>query len=381
MTAALGRVAVLGGGLIGGSIAAAARAAGGVHVVLTDRDGTARRVAAERGLADEVVDRVEDAARDADLVVVAVPPEAVPEVVVDASSVAPDRAILTDVGSVKSNLTLDVESRLRAIGGDPGRFVGGHPMAGSERHGPGAATGTLFQGATWILTPTEATRSDALTVVSRFVGRLGANVLVLRPDEHDRLVAVASHLPHAVASTLAQVAADTVERTGDAVLAVAAGGFRDTTRIAAADPDLWVGILRGNRDAVLTALRAYGDRLEGLTSAIAEDRWDDVAAGLERAAVARRRLAPKERVTRWVDLVIALDDEPGALALAATALGTAGVNVEDLAMRHATARRGGALVVRIAADAIDAANTALAQAGLAARVEVTEDVAGDRPSS
>lgn len=245
-------------------------------------------------------------------------------------------------------------------------------MAGSETSGPDAADGKLFQGATWALTPTEATHDDALQRLSGFVSALGARVLVVSPQRHDELVAIVSHLPQVVASCLADVAADAVASSGQAVLALAGGGFRDTTRIAASDADLWLGILEGNRGPVLEAVTAYRRRLDELAAALEGGDSASLRSQLARASAARRQLVSKEGPREVVDLVVALEDRPGALADATGALGEAGVNVEDLAMRHAAEGERGALLVRV--DAISAARglDALHAQGLAAHLERDE---------
>jgi prephenate dehydrogenase len=199
--------------------------------------------------------------------------------------------------------------------------------------------------------------------------RFGARVLALPPEQHDELVAIVSHLPQVAASALADVAADVVAASGEVVLAVAGGGFRDTTRIAASDPDLWLPILAGNRTAVLEALDHYRARLDEIRAAVAADDAVALRRVLDRAARARRRLVPKEQAVEVVDLVVPLADRPGALAAAATALGAAAVNVEDVSMRHAEAGDRGVLLVRVAADAAEAGRVALQAAGLVAHVE------------
>lgn len=364
------RVAVLGAGLVGGSIALAARAAGAAvtEVVVTDVDAAVRARARELGW-PRVADRVEDAVTGADLVVAAVPTRAVAEVLVVAAAAAPPGALLTDAASLKAVTTAEVTARLTALDLDPSRFVGGHPMAGSERSGPDAADPQLFQGATWVLTPTAATADLTLTRVAAFLRHLGARVVALAPERHDELVAVVSHLPQVVASTLAAVAADAIEATGDAVLAVAGGGFRDTTRIAASDPSLWIPILSGNRDAVLDALDAYGATLARVRAAVAGQRWEELEALLARASAARQRLVPKATPTAVADVVVPLDDRPGQLATATTALGAAGINVEDLAMRHAGDGGRGALLLQVATADRERAVAVLQAAGLAVHVE------------
>jgi prephenate dehydrogenase len=367
------RIAVVGAGLVGGSVAAAARAAG-ASVALTDRDAAVRARADAAGLADRVADDVPSAVRDADLVVVAVPATVAADVIVEVAGHARPDALLTDVASLKGDLVPTVERRLAAADLGPGRFVGGHPMAGSERSGPEAADAHLFQGATWVLTPTPTTEPETLTRVSAVLRDLGARVLALDPDLHDQLVAVTSHLPQVAASAIADVAAETTSRLGEAVLAVAGGGFRDTTRIAASDPGLWVGILGGNRDAVVEALDALRDRLLVVRDALAAADDGPVRDLLTRASTARRGLVRDDLAAATVDLVVALDDRPGALATATKALGEAGINVADLGMRHASAGDRGALLVRVAAAAEDRARVALDTVGLDVHTE-----AGERP--
>jgi prephenate dehydrogenase len=334
-----------------------------------DADPDVRARLAALGVATEVTDTLAGAVRGAELVVVATPAPTVPAVVEAVAQVAAPGAFLTDVASLKHDLTLDVESRLRSNERDPSRFVGGHPMAGSERSGPDAADASLFQGATWVLTPTEATGDDALHGVSAFLRHLGARVLVLPADRHDELVALVSHLPQVVASTLADVAGEAVDTTGEAVLALAGGGFRDTTRIAASDPALWLGILRGNRAAVLEVLDRFRDRLHEVHVALASEDWGQLERVLTAGSAARRRLVSKGEDLEVVDLVVALDDRPGVLAAVTTALGEAGINIEDLAMRHAADATRGALLLRIELAASDRALEIVHDRGFAAHLE------------
>jgi prephenate dehydrogenase len=362
-------VTIVGVGLVGGSVALAARAAGVDRVTVYDADADVRARLTALGIGTEVAATLAEAVRGADLVVIATPAPTVPAVVEAVAQEAEPHAFLTDAASLKYDLTVDVESRLRAIGVDPGRFVGGHPMAGSERSGPDAADASLFQGATWVLTPSDATGDEALHGVSAFLQHLGARVLVLPADRHDELVALVSHLPQVVASTLADVAGTAVETTGEAVLALAGGGFRDTTRIAASDPGLWLGILRGNRAAVLEALDRFRDRLEEVRAALASEDWDSLEEVLAAGSAARRRLVSKGEELTVVDLVVALDDRPGSLAAVTTALGEAGINIEDLAMRHAADVPRGALLLRIEVGAATRALDVVHERGFAAHVE------------
>lgn len=369
MSTDINRLVVVGAGLVGGSIALAAREAGIRQVVLTDTSTQVCARASELELAHRVVENLADAVTDAEVVIAAVPTSAVAQVLEAVAAAAPADAILTDAASLKAAVTAEVEQRLHASGRDPSRFVGGHPMAGSEHSGPDAADPQLFQGATWVLTPTARTADDVLARLSGLVHRLGARVVALPPERHDELVAIVSHLPQIAASTLANVAADAIDTTGDTVLTVSGGGFRDTTRIAASDPELWIGILEGNRDAVLDAVSSFRDGLERVTHALDAGDWSALRSMLARASAARRRLVPKTAAEHVVDIVVPLDDRPGQLAAATTALGEAGINIEDLAMRHAADGGRGALQVRVAQTAALAAVDVLADAGLSAHVE------------
>lgn len=362
---ALRRVAVVGGGLIGASFALASRALEGIEdVAVWDRDAATREAASGLGL--RVASDLAGTVRDADLVLVAVPVPAIAEVVVQVDAVLTSPAILTDTGSVKSRVVLEVEgSPLRFV-----RFIAGHPMAGSERSGIDAADGKLFQGASWMLTPTPTSDPGAFEAVGAHLRRIGARVLAVSPELHDRVVAVASHLPQTIASTLMVQAADVADDLGDAVLSVAGGGFRDVTRIAASEPELWVGILLENRAAVLEALDDYAGRLHQVRELLAAADGAALRRWLADGRTARRRLPEKATVSDLVDLVVAVADAPGALATVTTALGEAGVNIEDLSMRHASSGDRGALVVAVdGREAADRALRLLAERGVHAHVE------------
>lgn len=348
-------VAVVGCGLIGASFARASQLAPGVErVTTTDRSAHVRQRARHLGIGTTVVDDVTIAVADADLVVLAIPLDAIPGVAAQILPCMKTQAILTDTGSLKLRSTAEVEALLGSFhvrSGVAVRYIGGHPMAGSERSGIDAADGTIFQGATWLLTPTAGSDDDAFHALATHLRTIGARVLALTPEGHDRLVAVASHLPQLLSSTLMDEAADVARTAGDAVLAITGGGFRDVTRLAGSDPDLWVGIVSGNERAVLAAIDAFAARLGDLRRAIAGQQWDELRRFLERARAARSGLPSKAQVTSVTDVVVPLADRPGMLAEVTTALGAAGVNIEDLSMRHASDGTRGALLVSVASGA------------------------------
>jgi prephenate dehydrogenase len=333
------RVAILGTGLIGGSIALGLRGRVIDEVVGYDRDPGALSAAAEA--LTERVDRPEEVVAGADVVVLATPVDQMVPLCARLAGRVPGGAAVTDVGSAKVEAVAAGEA---AFGS---RFIGGHPMAGSERHGFAAADGRLFEGAPWILTPTPATSSESYSTVADLVARLGAQPVAVPPAVHDALVARLSHVPQLTASALVEVAAGGQDR--EALLGLAAGGFRDVTRIAASNPELWVAILQANRKAVLEALEGLRDRLGEVGDMIARDRWDELLAWLGAARRARIELFAKpDYGGEPVALHLMVPDRPGVLAEVTTAAGELGANLEDIEIFHSTEGGGGRLELVVA---------------------------------
>ncbi len=360
-----GRVAVLGTGLIGGSVGLAL-AARGFDVVGFDHDESRLTRAKQLGAITEVAATLDDAVAGAELVIVAVPVGAIAGTVVAALDAG--AAVVTDVGSVKAPVVLEVE---RARPDSSARFVGGHPMAGSEQEGVDGADATLFVGATWTLTPTTNTDERAYTLVLRVVRDLGAEVVTVTPSHHDELVALVSHVPQLAASTLMNVATAN-EDDRRTMLRLAAGGFRDMTRIAAGHPGIWPDILATNRDAVLAALDTYVDALMRAREIVASGARDDVLSLLERARAARRNLpVGASMATDLVELRVPVPDRPGVLAEVTTLAGRLGVNVADVEIAHSLEGGRGVIVLVVAANDADAYESGLRDLGYhASRTEL-----------
>lgn len=337
------RVAILGTGLIGGSIGLGARRAS-IQVVGYDADDGALDAALQKGAITTAAGTPEEAVRDADLVMLATPVDRIPDMCSRLAEAVPPGAVVSDVGSVKEHV---VERGVEAFGP---RFVGGHPMAGSERHGIDAATPDLFDGAWWILTPTQEMSLEAYSRVSDLVFTLGARPVALAPSIHDALVARVSHVPQLAASAIVEVAA--AAGTKDALLGLAGAGFRDVTRIAASDPSLWVAIVRANALSVLEGLSGLEARISSITDMIGGERWDDLHAFMARARAARLELFAKPVYTgEPVALTMMIPDRPGVLAEVTTAAGDLGANIEDLRIIHSTEGGGGRLELVIAGEA------------------------------
>lgn len=255
-----GTVAIIGVGLIGGSLGMALKARRlAARVVGIGRNSERLEQAIRLGAVDEATTNLNRGLADADLVVLCTAVGNILETLPGVLRGVRPGAVVTDVGSTKTQIVA------RSAGA--AHFVGSHPMAGSERTGVEAATPLLFQEATWALTPTDATAPRALHTVRTLAQEIGAATLVLPPETHDALVAVTSHLPHVLASALMRQASDARASTPE-IQRLAAGSFADMTRVAAASPDIWRDICLSNRDAVLAALDAYRAQLDFLQSAV-----------------------------------------------------------------------------------------------------------------
>ena len=280
------RIAILGPGLIGGSIALALRRAGGSHVTLWARRPEAVGEIIVAGCADTATPDLAAAVKDADLAVLCVPVGAMGALARAIAPVIRDDCVITDVGSVKG----PVLAELRPIFRERGRFVGSHPMAGSELAGFAAARANLFDGATCIVTPEADADDAALAMVCDFWQSIGCRVVELPASEHDECVALVSHLPHLLAATLVNTVA---ARNGHA-FRVVGPGFRDTTRVAAGPPAMWREILRENSAAVLPAIDALIAKLAEFRQTLASDGDGDGRETHDLLAAAR---ATRDRIT------------------------------------------------------------------------------------
>jgi prephenate dehydrogenase len=274
-------LAVIGVGLLGGSVAKAARQGGlARRIVGIGRDAGRLQPALDDGTLDLAVTDLDAGVRDADFVLLAAPVLTIEGLLERVWRAAPVGAVVTDVGSTKRNIVRAAE---RLAAGRPLAFVGSHPMAGSEQAGYRVARSDLFRGATVVVTPTEATELAALKKTTEFWEALGARVTSLDPETHDRTVAAISHLPHLIACALVDGAA----RVEPAAFELAARGFRDTTRIAAGDPDMWTEIFLANRDALTATVEAFREALGELQQVIDGGRADALRAVLARIKATR----------------------------------------------------------------------------------------------
>jgi prephenate dehydrogenase len=327
---------VIGLGLVGGSIALGLRQRG-----WTVHGDDTKAESVDRALEIGAID-AGGLLADAEITFVAVPVLAIADAVKRALSET--SGLVTDVGSVKGAIA--------AACTDP-RFIGGHPMAGSEMDGLDGADGDMFSGAIWVVTPTEETDDTALASISGVIRLLDAEVVALTAERHDQVVAVVSHVPHLTAATLMQVASDRAEEHA-ALLRLAAGGFRDMTRIASGHPDIWLDICAQNRPAIVAAMDGLIGRLTEIRDVVDSDDREALERALSTARDARTnlpgRVAHPENVA---EVRIPIPDRMGAAAEVFTLAADLGVNIANFEVVHMPESNRGVAVVLVDAAASD----------------------------
>ncbi|MBS1848181.1 MAG: prephenate dehydrogenase/arogenate dehydrogenase family protein [Actinobacteria bacterium] len=351
------RATIVGTGLIGASIGAGLRARGW-HISGVDiASGTVAR-AIELGACDR-----EGFDPDSDIVFVATPADAV-VTEVGRSLEACRGGIVTDVAGVKEAIVTAIT--------DP-RFVGGHPMAGSEELGVEGADPDLFEGAAWVLCPGPTSDDASYAVVRRAVASLGAAVLTLDPADHDRLVAVVSHVPHLTAAALMRVA-DAHADDHAALLRLAAGGFRDMTRIAAGSPNIWPALFARNRDAIVTVIDQLRDELGALRDRVADADGAEVLRMLTEAQRARRNLPTRPSETGpFSEVRVLIRDRPGSIKDVAALATDLDVNLASATTIDLDGATGGMLLLRVLSTDAAHLRDGLVAAGFRAFVQSESD--------
>jgi prephenate dehydrogenase len=337
------QLAIVGTGLIGASVGLAAKRVGAERVTGFDPDPDTLAIAAERGAVDEAAGSLDEALKDAELALVAAPVAQLAREVATVLAASPEACTVTDVGSTKSAIC--------AAADGSARFIGGHPVCGSEARGPEHASAELFQGATWFLTPVPETGADRYRLVHGFVSGLGATPVAVDPEAHDRLVALTSHLPHALANLLVnQAGASSVE--GHDPLLSGGGSLRDMTRVAGANPRIWVDIFLDNAEPVRASLAEHRRRIEKLEEALAAGDAGFLARWIGEAAGNRRRLLEVAYPDpgKLHRLRVHVPDRPGVLAAITQALGAERINIEDFELQHLSPERGGVLMLLVTGE-------------------------------
>ena len=336
-----GQVRIVGAGLLGASIGLALRERG-LDVILTDTSRANLSLAVDYGAGRQAT--AED---QPDLVIVAVPPDVVAQTV-SAELIANPAALVIDVASVKAGILAE----LVAAGAETARYLGTHPMSGRERGGAISARADLFLGRPWVITPTAQNTDEQYRTVEDLAIDLGSTPVRMTVDEHDRGVALVSHLPQLVSSLLAARLRD----AADSAVGLAGQGLRDTTRIAGSNPELWVQILSANAEPVARLLREYRDDLDAVIDALdapaASGAPRRIAETLAAGNQGIARIPGKHgRDDRFTALVVKVDDQPGQLARLLTEIGEEGVNLEDFRLEHSPGAQVGFAEINVLPDA------------------------------
>jgi prephenate dehydrogenase len=335
------RIALVGVGLIGGSIGLAARERLGASVAGYDSSDQALTSALERGAVDRACADIGEAVHDADAVFVAVPVGALATSVRAALTAAPERSVVSDVGSTKRAIVAAL---------DDSRFVGGHPLAGAETSGVQHARADLFEGATWYLTPTPTTSGILYERLHRLLHSLGARPVAIEPEVHDTILATVSHLPHVLANVLVAQAAQTLAAGGERLPATGPS-FRDATRVAGASSRIWTDIYLSNRDALAAGIDDTIARLQAVRSALDSGNAAAVTDWNDGAAADRRRLLEAQLAGGPLfELRASVPNQPGVVAQLALELGRAGVNITDMALYPAPDMTEGVIALWIAGE-------------------------------
>lgn len=335
-TSAAPRIAIIGVGLIGGSVGLAAREHLDGIEEITGFDPTPGVVeeALKGGAITRAAFSIEDAVANADLIVLASPVATLVPNAQAALFAARHDAVVTDVGSTKREIVAAI---------DEPRFIGGHPIAGAETSGVEHARADLFEGSTWFVTPTPNTTGIGLERLMRFVKSLGAQPHAVDAESHDRLLADISHLPHVLANALVTQAAGSL-RADEGNVSVVGPSFRDATRVAGANSAIWRDIYLSNHDALVPAIDSVIARLGEFRDALKAKDGDKIVRLNEEAKADRQALLEVELLGDEVfELRVAVPNEPGVLANITLALGKAGVNIVDMALSPAADMRSGAI--------------------------------------
>lgn len=342
------RIAVLGIGLIGGSVALAARQRLGAHVVGWDPDPRAIRTAEDRGAIDAQIAEPAEAV-EIDLWVVATPVATLEDQVRRALAAAGSDAVVTDVGSIKRALVEAIDDR---------SFIGGHPLTGAETAGVANAREDLFDGATWYLTPRRDSPGDKYERLHRFVTALGGVPAAIGHEEHDHVMAAVSHLPHVLANLLV---AQAHAALGGEAMPATGGSFRDATRVAGANPSMWGQIYAENAEAL-------GIQIDAVLAALADvrGRLGDLEAWQRQAADRRRALLEADQHGGpLARLGVVVPNRPGVVADIALTLGHAGINIADMSLAPASDNSVGTVTLWVVEGDADRARTLVAEKGLA----------------
>ncbi len=348
MKSRVGKAVIIGVGLIGGSLGMTLRKTGfAAEVVGVDRCNETISHAIEMEAIQSGTTDLKEGVEDADLLIIATPISAIHNVASKISGHLKPGAIITDVCSTKAEIVGIMDKSLQ----EGVCFIGGHPMAGSEKTGVKAADPYLFENALYILTPSSLYEERSFNIVYDMVNAVGARPLIMTPEEHDRIVACVSHLPHLIAAALVSVAMEE-DKINKNVLPLAAGGFRDTTRIAGGDPGLWRDIFFSNKDELLRMIKLFEETLKNFRMLLERDLGDELKTLLYDIKRTRETIPAKTKgfFSPIFEIVVMVHDRPGAISDVTSLLADAGLNIKDIEILHLREGEGGTLRLGFATE-------------------------------
>ena len=336
------KISVIGLGLIGGSLALSLKnLEDGFIVTGYDIESEALNIAKYRNVIDRIASSYKDASRDADLIIIATPISKIVEVINSIKGHIKKGAIITDVGSAKENIVKKVTELLP----EDVFFIGGHPMAGSENEGVLSATPDLFRNAFYVLTPTDTTISEPLLTLHTLFTRIGSKVITIDPGEHDKNVALISHLPHVLSTNLIELV-DNKQKKLKNLFKLCAGGFRDMTRVAASNTKMWLDITLENREELISSIDEYIGYLQRFNSNLKNNDAGFIKEHYSAARKARTNL-PKfveKDISKLYEVKVSIPDRAGVLSEITLAISSAGINIEDISIFHSTEFSGGGIL-------------------------------------
>ncbi len=343
-------VAILGLGLMGGSLGLALVRAG-YSVSGWDQSQEIIREAYQSGAINRAPVDLEDAVSEASVIFIATPVESIAATIKSCLPYVRPGTIFSDLGSIKEAIIEGVFSFLPAFH----HFVPGHPMTGSEQHGIRAADPFLFQNAAYLIIEDHRTSSEAAALIVKLIESTGAQIIKLTAAEHDRIVGMVSHLPHLIAATLSKTAGD-AEEVYPGTLNLAAGGFRDTTRVAIGNPEIWQGIIFGNLEQVLKAINSFQNELDSLKEVLVAGKREQFEEFLFRARETRLQIPAKNKgfLSLLHEMVVTIEDRPGTIVNVLRFLADTGLNIKDIEILRVREGIGGTL--RLALESDDAVN-------------------------
>ncbi len=328
------RVTIIGIGLIGGSLGMAIKnLPDPPEVVGVGRREEVIEEAVSLGAIDRGTIFFDEGVKDADLVFIAAPVSTIVDVVKHVIPLLKKGTIITDVGSTKASIVREIEKVL-----PPNlHFIGGHPMTGSEKAGVSAASPNLFRNSYYILTPSARTGMNAFRRLHTLLTKLGSNVIAIDSEKHDKIMAVISHLPHLAAASLVNLASKEVAREEN-LLFLAAGGFRDTTRIAAGSSEVWADICEENREAILQVIQSFQKELNEYADFLKNRSKEKLEEKLNRARKVRLSMptTAKKDLSDMCEVIVSVTDRPGIISDITLTIGNLGINIEDIEILHTT---------------------------------------------